>query len=732
MRFEQFSRDRKPAKPVQDQLDELAELLRNQDARRSLSAALPQLRTAKIEGALMQAADVLDKALRAKENERAWAAAGLLSRQIAQTVAQSTDGARNLKLLDFQALLLDYGFQNAPNPAGRTREQLVTDLDAGFNYAMGAGLLSARQRDALEQERVKLTTAKEVDDKLYFDSVRYLARAAEWSRATAAKEFGPVTELYASFEPKARGLLDNLLRSSPALVVSHRLETLVTDAGQAVGVRHSIFGSESGGGVVGLNAGRARAVLALLDSEDAAVDATKIYVIPQTVSDLKPMAGILTLDSGNALSHTQLLAANLGIPNATIPSTLLPLLQPYLGRAVELTVGRRGDVTLREARVTSEPAQTAAKPAKVSLDVSGVNLGYRKLTPLEDLSAYKAGEICGPKAYNLGRLAHMFPTDVSPGLVIPFGVYLAHIERPLGGDTETLAARISEAFEHVDAMRAQGAAQSDIEAYIYPQLARFRQLIREMPLTPELDRELRQGLESRFGKPGEFGVFVRSDTNAEDLPEFTGAGLNLTVPNVVGTDKIIQAIKDVWASPFTERAYEWRSRVLDRQDRVYPSVLLQRTVRSDKSGVIATLDLETGNRDAITINVNEGVSAVVDGGVAESLLLTPDGGVKLLQQARATYRKVADPQGGFKLLPPSGRDFVLQPEEVEQVRALVADVKARYPPAYAPDGSALPWDIELGFEAGKRRLFQIRPLVRFESPQAIQGGQPVRLDEVPR
>ena len=51
------------------------------------------------------------------------------------------------------------------------------------------------------------------------------------------------------------------------------------------------------------------------------------------------------------------------------------------------------------------------------------------------------------------------------------------------------------------------------------------------------------------------GVFVRSDTNVEDLPGFTGAGLNLTLPNVVGFDALTAAISRVWASPFTARAF---------------------------------------------------------------------------------------------------------------------------------------------------------------------------------
>ena len=56
------------------------------------------------------------------------------------------------------------------------------------------------------------------------------------------------------------------------------------------------------------------------------------------------MKGILTLDSGNALSHAQLLAANLGIPNATIPSALLPELQRYRGQEMFYAVTQSGTV----------------------------------------------------------------------------------------------------------------------------------------------------------------------------------------------------------------------------------------------------------------------------------------------------------------------------------------------------------------------------------------------------
>jgi phosphoenolpyruvate synthase/pyruvate phosphate dikinase len=236
-------------------------------------------------------------------------------------------------------------------------------------------------------------------------------------------------------------------------------------------------------------------------------------------------------------------------------------------------------------------------------------------------------------------------------------------------------------------------------------------------------------------------VFVRSDTNAEDLPQFTGAGLNLTVPNQIGYRQISQSIRDVWASPFTERAYDWRSRILKSSERVYPSVVLLRTVRSDVSGVIGTMNLETGDTSETTVNVNEGISAVVDGGVAESLLLKPNGEVRLLSQARAPYRKVAMANGDLENQPASGNDYLLTPDEISQVRKLVAEVKAKYPVAKNDSGQVLPWDMEFGFEGGKLRLFQIRPLARFHQIETLtalsrlEGNSgaagPVRLDDRP-
>lgn len=735
---EQFLEEKAAGEATRALLVELTKLLEEEKAGRGVVSRLPAFQKQFAQGPVSSYVEEFAAALETGDPNKIFSAGAELSFQIRRVVEGSDKGRYNLELLDFNALVQELGFQASPKLSGTTRRDRLGHLMDHVRYALGDGLLSLRQFEALRVEAEKLLTSETAEPASYYAAMRYLGRVAEWCRATAARDFGPLARHYQPAEPLAASLLDDLLRSSIALPLSSHMEVLNDDAHRAIGIRHSIFNATSGSGVSALNPGVAIGRLRIIrSSEEAAgnIDPQSICVIPETVSDLKPMAGVLTLDSGNMLSHTQLLAANLGIPNARIPSTLLPQLASHEGKDIFFAVTPRGVVILREkASLTPEQQklwidQPAAAPARFRLDTSRLDLALTEIIKLHDLGRKDSGVIVGPKAANLGQLAQDFPGRVAQGLVLPFGIYYQHIQRTLPGDSAPLAEQIKQVYEQAERMRGQASA-AEINAFIYPRLAEFREKIRNMPLIPEFQQQLIRRLQQDFEWPdGSLGVFVRSDTNAEDLPEFTGAGLNLTVPNQVGTQQIIQAIKNVWASPFTERAYDWRSRFLIGSDQVYPSVILMRAVPADKSGVIGTVNLETGNPAEITVNVNEGVSAVVDGGVAESLLLEPGGGVRLLHQARGSYRKQCSLSGGFENLPPLGDDYVLFPDEIGQVRALVAEVETKYTPARSASGGPLPWDIEFGFEKGELRLFQIRPLVRYQQLQTLEALAKIEAEE---
>ena len=115
-----------------------------------------------------------------------------------------------------------------------------------------------------------------------------------------------------------------------------------------------------------------------------------------------------------------------------------------------------------------------------------------------------------------------------------------------------------------------------------------------MPLLADFRNDLAVRFNASMGKPlGSVPVFIRSDTNMEDLKDFTGAGLNLTVVNVMSERDIHQAIRDVWASPFTERSYRWRQRYLTNPENVYPSILMLQSINAEKSGVMITTGIAT-------------------------------------------------------------------------------------------------------------------------------------------
>ena len=157
------------------------------------------------------------------------------------------------------------------------------------------------------------------------------------------------------------------------------------------------------------------------------------------------------------------------------------------------------------------------------------------------------------------------------------------------------------------------------------------------------------------------------------------------------------------------RAIAWRSELLSNPADVFASVLLMKSVPSDKSGVLVTTDL-AGRGEGLTVSTAWGVGGAVAGEAAETLTLRPDGGERLISEAKAPYQRYLAQEGGVSWRrSPSGP--VLTGPEKQVLRALAEEVAATYETVIDADGRALPWDIEFGFVAGELTLFQIRPLI---------------------
>jgi hypothetical protein len=168
----------------------------------------------------------------------------------------------------------------------------------------------------------------------------------------------------------------------------------------------------------------------------------------------------------------------------------------------------------------------------------------------------------------------------------------------------------------------------------------------------------------------------------------------------------------VWASPFTARAFAWRQSLMSQPEHVYTSILLLESVPVDKSGVLVTEDIDTGDAGVLSIAVNEGPGGAVDGQASESLRVPVDGSrPRVLATATAAWRRVLQSEGGVQTLASTGSDTVLQPEEIAQLVEFSLRLPETFPPVVDAEGQPAPADVEFGFLDGQLRLFQIRPFL---------------------
>jgi len=611
-----------------------------------------------------------------------------------------------------------------------SRQQRVEWLQAAVDAAYGTGAINQRGRLQLQRSLASLE-GKQVTLGDYLKVLGYLGRVPGWGTQGLRFQFYESMQTLADVEPLSMHFIQDQLRGSPLLFYSQIIDSLQRDANKLAGVRHKLFGKEIGVGFRALNPGLARGVLHTPADlqEIAKFSADGIYLLPETVSDLPPIAGIMTAGSGNPLSHVQLLARNLGIPNVGVDENLLSTIRQHNGEAVVMAVSSAGLVELSKDSKQWDAVfgdTESSQEVVIRPDLEKLDLSVDNFINLDDLSASDSGRIVGPKAAKLGELRKHFPEAVSPGVAIPFGVFREVVlDQPYRQSQQTVFEWMVQNYRHIEQLPV-GSAERKQTAESFR--AELYELILASRLDENYQQRLRTAMQKAFGSLEGLGVFIRSDTNVEDLAGFTGAGLNLTLPNVVGFDNVVNGIADVWASPFTARAFAWRQSHMESPENVYPAVLLLKSVPNDKSGVMVTQDIDTGDRDVLSVAVNEGVGGAVDGQSAESLRIdTRDGSVHVLAMATAPWRRNPSASGGVDKLPVSGDEAVLQPDEIKQLIRFANELPQRFPPITDDQGNPAPADIEFGFLDGKLRLFQLRPFL--ESRKARGSAYLSEMDE---
>ena len=256
------------------------------------------------------------------------------------------------------------------------------------------------------------------------------------------------------------------------------------------------------------------------------------------------------------------------------------------------------------------------------------------------------------------------------------------------------------------------------------ELARVGKSIRERimvaPLTPALEAAIRTSfLELAAGHEDEATWAVRSSATAEDLPDASFAGQQETFLNVRGIDNILQAVRLVFASLYNDRAIAYRVHNNFEHHDVALSAGIQKMVRSDlaASGVMFTIDTESGFSDAIFITGSYGLGeAVVQGAVNPDEFYVYKPGLRASKPAilkrglgakatKMTYTNDSSVGKTIEFVPVAEdqrEQFCLSDAEVTELASHALKIEDHY---------GRPMDIEWGKDGldGKLYILQARP-----------------------
>ncbi len=260
-----------------------------------------------------------------------------------------------------------------------------------------------------------------------------------------------------------------------------------------------------------------------------------------------------------------------------------------------------------------------AKPYLVWLDQVG----------MEDIG------LVGGKNASLGEMIRALS---SMGINIPYGFVVTSQAYYEFVRYNNLEERIKKVLSGLDPSNVEDLAKRAYEV---------RELIKGGEFPPEIEEGIKEYYKKLSERYGSFAVdvAVRSSATAEDLPHASFAGQQDTYLNVVGAENVLTAVKSGFASLFTDRAISYRESFGFDHFKVGIAMGVQKMVRSDMgaSGVMFTLDTESGFKDVVVINATYGLGELLVQGA-----VTPDEYMVFKPTLQAGYSAIIEKKLGRK------------------------------------------------------------------------------------
>ncbi len=295
--------------------------------------------------------------------------------------------------------------------------------------------------------------------------------------------------------------------------------------------------------------------------------------------------------------------------------------------------------------------------------------------------------LVGGKGLNLGELSKIHGIQVPEGFCITTVGFQKAIEQ-----NETYHALL----DQLTMLKVEDLDQISVIS------SKIRQIIMEVEIPSGVVKEVTHYL-SLFGE--EHAYAVRSSATAEDLPHASFAGQQDTYLNIIGKEAILQHIKKCWASLFTDRAVVYRMQNNYDHRQVYLSVIVQKMVFPQASGILFTADPITSNRNLLSIDASFGLGeALVSGLVSADCYKVR--GDKIVEKMIAT-KKLAiygRKEGGTEtkqLNPSQQKSQTLTEQQILQLTQIGRQIEAHF---------GCPQDIEWCLADGTFYIVQSRPI----------------------
>ncbi|MFF3151983.1 PEP/pyruvate-binding domain-containing protein [Streptomyces sp. NPDC057910] len=393
---------------------------------------------------------------------------------------------------------------------------------------------------------------------------------------------------------------------------------------------------------------------------EAALGWADIVAMPCLPDDVPRVAGFLNTAPITPLSHTNVLASGWGIPNAIVLD--LDQLVGADGLDGAWIRYRVSDDEIRVERLDREPELSAPAWHQQRIRLEPPLLEDAPVLSLHRLRAADRDRY-GTKAANLGELHHVLDSRTADLTAFygrprpPREDLYGHLAARVGADGASLPELRAAAAQFVATTvgapdgvalpfalqqhflasspalqqgigKLKMALELDATEVLDSLCLRLQQLIRHTPVPESVTRQILQAFPAPAAARGR--LVVRSSSNAEDLPGFSAAGVYDSVTAVHGTDELLDAVRQVWASLVSPRSVRLRHQVGISLDDTYMGVIIQEYVPASLGGVLVTCD-PTRREDFRNVYLNCSPGSpeqVVDGSVLPQQYLynTVEGG----------------------------------------------------------------------------------------------------------